>query len=337
MRPPVRALAHGARDLVTSPAGLVAFRRTGTTPTGTYRVMRKSLSVAPRLAPQAFRLVLPTADVTPEPSPSGVLGTLSAAELTALADGVRQDGFVRFERPVEAATCAAIEAVARTTPAELMPAPARGPAMAVFDEDQPLAPKHHVPEAAVVAVPEVQALLVDPTLRALAGAYLGCQPVCTLTATWWSSPSPDGPCSEIAQLFHEDRDHPSFLKFFLYVTDVDGARGPHVYVRGSHRGRPGALRADRRFGDDEVARHYRAEDIVALCGPRGTLFAADTSGLHKGLPPVAGSRLVFQIEFADSLFGAPYRRVSTSTLTTATATDMARHPHTYRRFLAEEH
>lgn len=337
MRPPVRALAHGARDLVTSPAGLMAFRRTGTTPTGTYRVMRKSFSVAPRLAPQAFRLVLPTADVMPEPSPSGVLGALQAADLAALTEGLRRDGFVRFGRRVDDATCAAIEAVARATPAGLMPAPAGGPTVAIFDEDRPPAPKHHVPEVAIVALPAVQALLVDPTLRALAGSYLACQPVCTLTATWWSSPWPDGPSSEIAQLFHEDRDHPAFLKFFLYLTDVDESHGPHVYVRGSHRGRPAALRADRRFRDDEVGRHYRAEDIVALCGPSGTLFAADTSGLHKGLPPVAGPRLVFQIEFADTLFGAPYGRIGSGTLTAATVAEMTRHPHTYRRFLAEEH
>ena len=52
MHPPVKAAVGGARDLLASPAGLVSFRRTGTTPHGTYRVMRKTLKdagVAPGL------------------------------------------------------------------------------------------------------------------------------------------------------------------------------------------------------------------------------------------------------------------------------------------------
>lgn len=148
---------------------------------------------------------------------------------------------------------------------------------------------------------------------------------------WWSFPWPGGPSTEIAQLFHEDRDHPAFLKFFLYLTDVDEGDGPHVYVRGSHDEHRRALRADRRFSDDEVARHYPSGDLVTVCGPRGTLFAADTKGLHKGLPPVAGARLVFQLEFSTTLFGAPYERLAGVDRTPPLAAALAAHPHTYQR------
>ncbi len=34
-------------------------------------------------------------------------------------------------------------------------------------------------------------------------------------------------------------------------------------------------------------------------------MAVDTVGLHKGKTPIRGDRLVLQVEFATSLFGAP--------------------------------
>lgn len=331
MQTPVKAAVGGARDVLASPAGVVTFRRTGTTPHGTYRVMRKTLSVAPRLAPRAYRLVLPTLSPTPEADPTGLLDGLGAADPHATADALRADGVVRFDGLVAPATCDALEALARRVECDLMPPPADGPATGVLDLDAPRAPKYSVPEPALAADPAAQALIADPSLRAVAADYLGCEPVWSLTALWWSLPWPGGPSTEIAQLFHEDRDHPAFLKFFLYLSDVDEDHGPHVYVRGSHDDRRPALRADRRFSDEEVARHYGADDLVTVCGPRGTLFAADTKGLHKGLPPVAGSRLVFQLEFSTTLFGASYERLDAVAPAPALAAALAAHPHTYQR------
>ncbi len=337
MHPPVKAAVGGARDLLASPAGLVAFRRTGATPHGTYRVMRKTLSVAPRLAPRAYRLVLPTPAATPEPDPTGVLDRVGAGDPHATVAALRSDGFVRFGGLVDPATCDALEQLARRAPCDLMPAPTTGDATGVVDVDAPRAPKYSVPERAIAAEAVAQCLIADRSLHAVAAEYLGCEPVWSLTAMWWSFPWEGGPSTEIAQLFHEDRDHPTFLKFFLYLSDVDEGHGPHVYVRGSHDDRRPALRADRRFSDDEVARCYADEDLVTVCGPRGTLFAADTKGLHKGLPPVAGPRLVFQLEFAGSLFGAPYERLEDVERGPELAAALRTHPHTYQRLTAGGH
>lgn len=331
MHSPVKTAVGGARDLLTSPAGVVAFRRTGRTPHGTYRVMRKTLSVAPRLAPRAYRLVLPTPTARPETDPTGLLDRLGAGDAHTTAEALRSDGFVRFDGLVDPSTCDALEALARTVDCELMPSPAEGPGVGVVDPGAPRAPKYSVPEAALAADPAAQALIADASLRAVAADYLGCEPVWSLTAMWWSFPWPGGPSTEIAQLFHEDRDHPAFLKFFLYLTDVDEQHGPHVYVRGSHDEHRRTLRADRRYADDEVARHFGDDDLVTVCGPRGTLFAADTKGLHKGLPPVAGARLVFQLEFSSTLFGAPYQRLDAVAPSPALAAALAAHPHTYQR------
>ena len=137
-----------------------------------------------------------------------------------------------------------------------------------------------------------------------------------------------------AQRFHADLDRLRFVKFFAYLTDVGPDQGPHVYVRGSHRRRPTALRADRRFRDDEVRARFPERDLVSIEGPAGTVFAADTSGLHKGLPLADGHRLVVQVEFASGLLGAPYTSVAPSTFAPDVRRVLEAHPWTYRRFLA---
>lgn len=332
MRAPLKSAVDGARDLLSSPAGVASFRRTGTTPHGTYRVMRKTLTVAPRLAPRVYRLVLPTTPAVLDEDLGGALGPVAPGDIARIADDLRRDGLVRLDRRVDQHTCDALEQVGRRATADLMPAPPHGAPSAVFDATQPRAPKYSIPETTLLAAPAAQGLATDRSLRAVAAAYLGCEPVCSLSALWWSVPWEGGASSEIAQLFHEDRDHPAFLKFFLYVTDVDEAHGPHVFVRGSHRDRRPGLRADRRFTDDQVGRRYGTDDILTVCGRRGTLFAADTRGLHKGLPPEAGPRLVFQLEFATSLFGAAYARIDPATLTTEATAEVTAHPHTYQRF-----
>jgi hypothetical protein len=123
------------------------------------------------------------------------------------------------------------------------------------------------------------------------------------------------------------------VKLFVYLTDVGPGNGPHVYVRGSHRDRPLALRADRRFTDDEVLAHYPPEAHVSVEAPAGTVFMADTLGLHRGTPPIDGNRLVFQLEYATGLFGAPYESYPESRLRKDVWAEARAHPHTYRRLL----
>jgi hypothetical protein len=103
-------------------------------------------------------------------------------------------------------------------------------------------------------------------------------------------------------------DRLNFLKFFVYLSDVTTENGPHVFVAGSHRHKPRSLRDPVRFGDAGVESGYGAGAVKSICGARGTIFAADTSGIHKGMPVVSGHRLVFQVEFATGRFGHRYPR-----------------------------
>jgi hypothetical protein len=165
-------------------------------------------------------------------------------------------------------------------------------------------------EAKLVADDGVWEVCRMPAFAEVARQYLRCEPILDLVTMWWSLavPSNQQEQSAAAQLFHFDLDRLSFLKFFVYLTDVTPANGPHCYIAGSHRGfRNIKLQRDGRFSDAEIKAYYPSEE-VQIVGQKGTVFVADTKGFHKGLPLESGERLIFQLEFSNSLFGAPYSK-----------------------------
>jgi hypothetical protein len=212
-----------------------------------------------------------------------------------------------FARRLDPVICSELVTLASESPATLVPG-AQLP-RARFDPAAPRAPRYQFFEAELLRSRAVRGLLADRSMIALAQGYFASPPINDLFTMWWSAPF-GPPSSEAAQLFHFDMDRISFLKLFVYLTDVDGTTGPHVYVRGSHRRRPAMFFRDRRYSDAEVAAAFPGDDIRELTGPAGTIIAADTSGLHKGKALERGHRLLFQLEFANSLFGQAYDRHS---------------------------
>jgi hypothetical protein len=86
-------------------------------------------------------------------------------------------------------------------------------------------PGTHVAE--IVEAPTLQALqrlALDPRLIDIASKYLGCKPYLDCVSAWWSIPGNDSP--QEAENFHRDNDSIRFLKFFLYLTDVNADCGP---------------------------------------------------------------------------------------------------------------
>jgi Phytanoyl-CoA dioxygenase (PhyH) len=237
-----------------------------------------------------------------------------------VVDQLLRDGVAVLDTRLPATTCAALVTLARA-------------GLPTGDPDDLEVRRLDLAEPDLLADPTVQGLLVDERFRRLADSYLGGEAINDLAAMWWSVAQPGRASAAAAQQFHTDRDRLSFVEFFVYLTDVDEAHGPHVYVRGSHRHLPPALRADRRFTDAEVVAAYGEDALVQLTGPAGTVFAADTSGLHKGLPPSEGHRLVFQLEYTTTLFGAPYTRLRADELDPALRPVAEAHPRTYRRLL----
>ena len=155
-----------------------------------------------------------------------------------------------------------------------------------------------------MASPDMQDYCSDPALALIAARYLGQPVIQDQTALWWTNPKAGENASVNAMLFHQDRDRLSFLKFFVYLTDVGAENGPHTVVRGTHRSVPRLLATDGRKDDDLVRRAGLWDRVAEQLGPAGTMIAVDTVGLHKGTPPSRGDRCVLQVEFATSLFGS---------------------------------
>jgi hypothetical protein len=186
----------------------------------------------------------------------------------------------------------------------------------------------------------VQTLLADLSLVALAQSYLGARPVADVLTMWWHTDYSHIPDSEAAQYFHFDMDRPKWLKYFIYLTDVESVNGPHSFIAGSHRtgGIPAHLlrRGYSRLQDSEVAEAFESRDFIEFAAPRGTIIAEDTRGLHKGKHVERGDRLVLQIQFSNSLFGAlsPQARLG-SGLCMELRERIARYPGMYSLYLGQ--
>ena len=154
--------------------------------------------------------------------------------------------------------------------------------------------------------PVIRSLAADPFFEEIAKRYVGPRARFISTHMWWSFANDlsSSDRHKFAQQFHFDLDDYRFVKFFFYLTDVDEESGPHVYVRGSHRGKKlGDMFPMRRFSDEEVVEKWGERNIKRVVGPKGTGFVADTFGIHKGQPPRTKERLVLEFLWSQHDWG----------------------------------
>jgi hypothetical protein len=141
---------------------------------------------------------------------------------------------------------------------------------------------------------EVISIINNPLLLGVATDYLGCVPTISALTLWWSFPTGGKP--KEAENYHRDVDDWKFVKFFVYLTDVDSESGPHKFVRRSNKSWKFLL--NRRFTDKEVESQFAKDDCLTITGKAGDAFFEDTFGLHKGQPPASHRRLVLQLEYS---------------------------------------
>jgi len=148
--------------------------------------------------------------------------------------------------------------------------------------------------------------------QTIGDAIMGYPCVFDGVAAWWMFESDPNFASLNAQAFHSDRERLSFIKFFVYLTDIDESTGPHVYAGGTHRKRKISFLNDRRYSDKELL--DAGIELTPIYGKAGTIIVANTQGLHKGVAPTIPNhgRLLFQIQVADSLNGISRDEVDTS-------------------------
>jgi len=234
---------------------------------------------------------------------------VTAKEVQDVAVDIRKNGFHVFDRKLAPENCQKLIEFSLTHPATPVTTQSVEDKVkkTVFDRENPQSVRHQFQADDLIQNETVQELATDPYFFSIAQEYLGFNPVFDVLTMWWSAPTHDQQLqSRAAQLYHFDMDRLKFVKFFIYLTDVETDNGPHCYIRGSHKRKPAELLKDARLSDEEILRHYKSTDLVELTGKTGTILAVDTRGLHKGKPLEARDRLIFQIQFADSLFGQNY-------------------------------
>jgi hypothetical protein len=147
----------------------------------------------------------------------------------------------------------------------------------------------------------------DPALFRVAARYLGTKPTYRGSRVWWTRPDTSADPRETGARFHYDLYDYRAVLFLIYLTDVDADAAPHVCVRASHRlrGWRDQLHPRRHRSDEEIARSYGTERIVAICGPAGTVIAEDPFCFHKVKLPAARPRLAMQILYTGGDFPAP--------------------------------
>lgn len=148
--------------------------------------------------------------------------------------------------------------------------------------------------ADILGCPHLLELANSALLLRLAAQYIGCKPTISAIGLRWSFPQAGSGTG--LQGFHRDCDDWRFIKVFVYLTDVDEAAGPHVYVTGTHQDRCGMRLMP--YSDAEIAARYGQDEISSVTGPAGTAFAVDTRGIHKGLVPSLKPRLLMQIQYS---------------------------------------
>jgi hypothetical protein len=304
-------LADNLALIKTFADGYGEFARTGVAPTEAYLAMRqlfvRSDGRFNDLFQSVYRIAHPA--IADHDAAYGTLG-ITAAECDQALRGLREDGFFVFQTRLADELVSELMDYGLRTPARLQKVD-QPPAEeeACFDPANVIATNYRIAEAKVINFPVAQRIMCDAALLNIAQRYIASQIHLVNAQMWWTTPYEcSSPSPQLAQMYHFDMDRIKFLKLFIYLTDVGPHDGPHCYVRGSAPRKPKSCHRDGRFTDEELAREYPASDFVEITGPKGTILAVDTRGFHKAKVPTSGNRLIFQLEWANSLFGQYYGR-----------------------------
>lgn len=246
---------------------------------------------------------------------TGVLGDMDSAKLSSICSKIEEDGFYVFEHKLSDDIIEGLLEIPKKYPAHLRPVEANAATYSMGKEIQEIFDPSNVKAVRYDWYPEiltknktVQSLLADVTFMAVAQEYFKSQPISDVLGYWIHTDFVKEPNSMSATKWHFDMDRIKWLKIFIYLSDMDTERGPHCFVRGSHKtgGIPTELlkRGYARIEDHEVDQYFKKEDILEVIGKKGTIIIADTRGLHKGKHLLKDHRVLFQMKFCDSLFGA---------------------------------
>ncbi len=285
------------------------FNRTGKTPPDIYRALRQIFILTRgKYNDKIAQEIIKSTGKKRMEYVEGILGNLDEKELNKMAQQMKKDGYYIFNSCLSPEKISSIVNFALEEPVHFLnPETGKQSVEKIkYDPKTPISPRYNFPRESILKSDVLQDLIFDYSLMAFAQEYLGCTPILDHLAFWWSQPCQGKAKSEAAQLYHFDMDRIKFMKFFFYLTDVDTNTGPHCYVKNSHTKLPPEIIRDGRFSDFDIEKIYGAQNMLELVGKKGAIMAVDTRGMHKGKDLIKGERLLFQIEFAISMFGQNY-------------------------------
>lgn len=151
----------------------------------------------------------------------------------------------------------------------------------------------------LVAVPEIHNIVFNDFIIDVAGAYLDCFPAfgtCNLRKSFVNTLPEEG-----TQLYHVDPNSPRFLKFFVYLNDVDIDGGPFCYVEGSHTKKfeINGMNWNKqyRWETGPINQIYGEDNVKYLTAKKGDLLVADTNGWHRGTKPIRNDRTMLTLDY----------------------------------------
>ena len=176
-----------------------------------------------------------------------------------------------------------------------------------LDQDNLKAKKFAVGSNELIDIPEVQDIVTDQKILNIAQNYLGSAPILDIISVAFSFPNHKND-SNAAQMWHIDLDRPKWIKFFLFLSDCESDNGPHKFIKSTHLSEklPKEIltKGYKRIDDSIIQKYFNDKEIKNFIGPAGTILIEDSVGLHRGSQVKNGRRVMMQVQFSSSLFGA---------------------------------
>ncbi len=235
--------------------------------------------------------------VVPHLKPKQVLPVsagLAPVERDAAVADLRRDGYRILPFRLAEQDIAEIRSFAFSTPAFGNSLRQRH---AVSASDIPAGiPRFTWPMWELARLPAIQRIVLAGPYCEIAQEYLGCRPVLAHISLWLDAPNTD---RFEPYLYHFDNEGPGFLKFFLFLSDIEPGTGAHHFVIGSHHpGKPASVSRAGLYSDEQIFAAYSKQNEMIAQGAAGTVLVEDTKGFHRGSLIEHDFRLLVQLEFS---------------------------------------
>ena len=159
----------------------------------------------------------------------------------------------------------------------------------------------------LINIPEIQDIVINQKILEIAQDYLESAPILDIISVSFSFPNKKND-SNAAQMWHIDLDRPKWIKFFIFLNDCTSNNGPHKFIESSHltSNLPKEIlkKGYKRIEDNLISNHFNEDKITSFVGNAGSVLIEDSVGLHRGSQVLSGRRVMMQVQFSSSLFGA---------------------------------